>query len=100
MKPSWYWLAINGASVAMAGFPLGLGVKVIPRPDWLIGFPTAEEQRAAQKFLLTASIPAIIEQQKEWQVRTDVKIIQLGNPDPPTRGQTIWMEDREDRRTT
>jgi hypothetical protein len=87
----YYWIAINGASVAASQVALPETLTVIPRPNYLVGFPTREEQLEAQEFALTAPIPDVYQRTVEWAYRADVKYIVLKNPDPPTHGQTAWI---------
>jgi len=52
----YYWLAINGPSVAISSIPLSTKVSVSPRPELLIGFNDFSEAKKIQHFLLTAKI--------------------------------------------
>lgn len=54
-----YWLAINGASVAASGIPMPVTVRVHPTPEQLIGFRTREAHLATQNLLLTAPISEV-----------------------------------------
>jgi hypothetical protein len=89
----YYWIAINRDSCTSASLPLPDTVRVSPIPQSLVGFPNQEEQIEAQKFLLTAPIDQIPYRLKEWQQRPDIKIIIPNNPQPPTRGKTLWTID-------
>ena len=46
-----YWIALNGASCAMSSMPMRRP-EVSPRPWQLIGLPTFEEAREAQRICL------------------------------------------------
>ena len=94
-----HWLVVNGPSVAACPFPLpyslvaGLeGAICLPRPHWLIGFGTAAEALAVQRFLLEAEIADIVRAQREWAGRADVAIVQRDSPDPPSPW-TLWTVD-------
>jgi hypothetical protein len=90
-----YWIAINGASCALARYPLPVPT-VKPTPELLIGFPTHEEAVQAQHFLLTApheSLPPTLE---EWRLRallpeSDITIVMPAHPERPTTGATHWF---------
>src|SRR5262249_12405147 len=91
---AYYWLAINGSSVALARIPVSVEVlarsRVSPTPQQLIGFPTHEEAAAAQQLLLTAPIEAVRARMGEWAGRADVAVIVPHHPEPPTTGVTLW----------
>lgn len=91
---NFFWLAINGASVAASGVPMPMTVRVHPTPEQLIGFRTSEAQLATQTFLLTAPIAYVDKFMKEEMPRKlnsgEVVYIRPENPEPPTRGQTVW----------
>ena len=56
MKPKhWYWIAINGSSVALSSLPMRNPV-VMPTPEQLFGFGTLKEAQHAQHVLLNAPI--------------------------------------------
>ena len=91
---SYFWLAINGASVTASGVPLPVTVTVHPTPELLIGFRSNAEQVAAQRFFLTAPIKAI-EKFMEHELANKIKAGELvcikpDKPKPPTKGRTIW----------
>jgi hypothetical protein len=95
-KPEkWWWLAINGASVAAAFGELTDPV-VYPTPEQLIGYPTRKEQLRYQKYLLEAPIEDVTKYMKE----TVPVLIRQGQvayrkpkrPQPPTHGPTAWTE--------
>ena len=44
---TYYWIAINGASVTMSSLPLPRTITVKPVPQLLLGFDRAEEAGAA-----------------------------------------------------
>lgn len=89
-ETTYYWIAINGPSVAAnLSVPVS-SVKVTPTPQSLVGFPTREEASEAQRFLLNAPIEDIPAQLVKWQKRDEIKIIIQPHPEPPTRGATQW----------
>ena len=89
-----YWLAINGASCAASGFPIPRSIRVRPTPEQLIGFQSRDEQLAVQRFLLTAPITEIDRFMREKMPRKiksgEAVYIRPDNPEPPTKGATIW----------
>jgi hypothetical protein len=89
-----YWIAINGPSCARTSIALR-EPKVSPTPYQLIGFPTDEEAREAQRICLEES-PATVRQFMESlqpRVRSGViRVIQPDHPEPPTTEQTAWLE--------
>jgi hypothetical protein len=89
-----YWLAINGPSVAASSIPMSCTVRVSPVPEQMIGFRSREEQLAIQKFLLTAPMSKVEKFMKEEMPRKlqngEVVGIKLKNPEPYTTGQTLW----------
>ena len=93
-KSEWWWLAVNGPSCAACCFPAQAEVlKVCPVPEQLIGFRTREEQLAAQKFLITAPLNKVTEYMATLPSKIDadeVAYVRPRNPEPPTRGATIW----------
>jgi hypothetical protein len=96
MKNEWYyWLAVNKASVACSPAPGRRGcVGVIPTPEQLLGFPTLEEARDVQRFLLTAPIALVERYMTEElppRIRAgEVAYVRPEHPQPPTRGPTVW----------
>ena len=89
-KESLYWLAINGASCAMFSMPVPVTVMTTPRPEMLLGFPTYDEAKTAQHTMLTAPIAKCRKLMDKWKRRHDVVTRVFKNPEPPTRGATIW----------
>jgi hypothetical protein len=89
-----YWLAINGASCAASVVPLPLSVRAKPTPEQLVGFRTREEQLAIQKFLITAPIEKVnryLAKELPNKIKTgEVAYLRPHNPEPPTRGATMW----------
>jgi len=89
-----YWIAINGASCAMASFPMTNPV-VSPTPQQMLGFPTFEEAKHAQQICLTAPMNEV--KRFLQSLAPDVKAGRLvaimpDNPEPATRGTTMWLE--------
>lgn len=92
-----YWIAINGASCAIASLPMN-NPRVTPTPQQLLGFPTLKEARHAQKVCLTAPMDEVIRFLRSLapDVGTGrITAITPDNPDPPTSGTTIWLEGEE-----
>jgi hypothetical protein len=93
-----YWIAINGASCAMASWPMR-NPKVTPTPQQIIGFSTHEEAKHAQHVCLTAPMPEV--RRFLESLAPDVKAGRIvadqpKKPEPATRGPTIWLEDNEE----
>lgn len=91
----WWWLALNGASVAAACDELTDPV-VYPTPEQLIGYPTRDSQLQYQRFLLEAPIEDVNNYMKET-VPALIRDGQLAyrkprHPQPPTHGSTAWTE--------
>ncbi len=89
---TWYWLAINGASCAMASFPLPMTVVATPRPQMLVGFPSHKEAVSAQHSMLTARIGKCRKLLAGWKKRKDIVIKVFKNPEPTTNGPTLWQD--------
>jgi hypothetical protein len=87
----YYWIAINKDSCAASSAPLPDTLQVSPRPEMFIGFPSRSEQLEAQRFLLTCPVNAIPTRLEQWRQRSDIRIIVPRSPEPPTRGETVWM---------
>jgi hypothetical protein len=91
----WWWLAINGASVAACFVELTDPV-VCPTPEQLIGYPTRESQLHFQQFLLEAPMGEV----KKYMKETVPALIRDGqlayrkprHPQAPTHESTMWME--------
>jgi hypothetical protein len=91
-----YWIAINGASCAMSSFPLPVTVAAKPTPQYMLGFPTLEEARDTQEFMLTAPIPDVRKRLEGFQERVqrgEIIYIQPANPEPPRTGPTMWSNE-------
>lgn len=95
MSSKYFWLAVNGASCAASGLlALPTTLQVRPTPEQLLGFKTREEQLATQKFLLTApieEIAAFMQSLPDKIERGEILYMRPANPEPPTKGQTIWI---------
>lgn len=94
MSGELYWLAINGPSVAASSVSMPSTVRVSPTPEQLIGFKTRDEQRRVQSVLLTKPINRVNAFMQSLATRIesgDIVYIRPDNPQPPTRGQTLWM---------
>jgi hypothetical protein len=90
----YYWIAINGASCARTSFPMH-NPMTCPTAEQLLGFPTEKESRQAQEICLSAPINlvrAYLESLAPDVASGRIKVIQPPNPEPPTRGITLWYE--------
>jgi hypothetical protein len=68
---------------------------VSPTPEQMFSFPTYEEAKRAQNICLTEPIPKVEKflQSLESDVRCGrVVYVRPENPDPPTRGETMWLD--------
>ncbi len=96
MQERYFWLAINGASVAASSVPFSKSVTVTPTPCTLLGFATREEQLERQAFLLNAPINEVnrymLEEVPQLVRGGDVVCVSPESPQPPTRGRTLWSE--------
>jgi hypothetical protein len=95
-ETEWWWLAVNGASVAASFVPFKTPPTVSPVPVFMIGFRTFEEQHKIQQFLLAAPIIDIEQFMGQLPSRIDageIAYVRLENPEPPTRGQTMWVSE-------
>jgi hypothetical protein len=86
-----YWIAVNGASAAMASYPLPMTVKCIPVPELLIGFGNQKQARAFQNILLTAPLQIARKELNSLRRHRDAVFIQPDNPEPPTKAVTVWL---------
>lgn len=91
----YFWLAINGPSVAISSIPLSTKVSVSPTPELLIGFEDFSEAKKIQHFLLTAKIrnvnkyiQTIPQKLKSNEVQ---HVIQPKKPEPCSH-TTLWSE--------
>jgi hypothetical protein len=95
----YWWLAVNRSSVAACPLSAPPTVKVSPTPEWLIGFPTREEQLTVRKFFLKAPMPEVTRFMNEKllpRVRSgEVAYLRPDNPEPPTQGGTAWLLGKE-----
>lgn len=94
-EKEFWWVAINGPSAALCGFPARPSeILCSPRPGQLIGFPTMREAREAQKFMLEAPVAEVIRVMQEcWVLRLragEMYVINVPNPEPSTTGPTCW----------
>lgn len=91
MKKEYYWIAANGASVALCSIPAPRAV-CSPVPEQLFGFPTLEEAKEVQNFLLTAPIPQVEVRMASWvdRIGQDMAFERPANPEPPSDG-TMWI---------
>jgi hypothetical protein len=90
----YWWLAVNGSSVAACFLPAPRTIRARPTPEHLIGFPTREEQQAAQRFLRQAppdEAARFMTEQLLPRVRSgELAYIRPENPQPPLKGPTAW----------
>ena len=87
-----YWIALNGSSCAMTSMPMRHPL-LTPTPQQMLGFPTFEEAKQAQRICLEAVefLKSLAPDVKSGRVR----VIQPKHPQPPTAEQSIWTEDAE-----
>ena len=93
-EPLRYWIAINGSSCALFPIPLRNPVTT-PTAQQLFGFPTLKEAQKAQHICLNAPIPeakAFFDSLRPDVISGRIAHLTPANPDPQTRGQTVWME--------
>lgn len=98
-RKMWYWLALNGPSVAASPSRMRWGFEVDPVPEQLIGFNTLKEQQIVQEFLLTAPIPKVkryMETLVERIMKGEVAYSRPEHPEPPRYGPTVWLTGREE----
>lgn len=91
----YYWLAVNGPSVAASMVPLSMNLYVSPTPEQLIGFASYEEMQKTQQFLLTAPIEDVAEFMDTLPPRIrsgEIQYKRPRRPEPPSRGATMWSE--------
>jgi hypothetical protein len=89
-----YWIAINGASCALCSHPLKNPV-TSPVAQQLVGFPTLEEAKEAQRICLYEKIEVTNEFLKSLVPHVmsgRIRVIQPSSPETPTEGPTGWME--------
>jgi hypothetical protein len=91
MMKQYYWIAVNGASVALCSVPAPKAV-CSPVPEQLFGFSTLEEAKEVQNVLLTAPIPHVEERMASWadRIGQDMAYERPANPEPPCEG-TMWL---------
>jgi hypothetical protein len=92
----YFWIAVNGPSVAMFDVPLSPeNICAVPTPEFLFGFKAAAEAKAAQQTLLTAPASQVQSLMRSWLPRIaagEMALVQPENPEPPTTGATVWCE--------
>lgn len=87
-----YWIAINGASCARYPGPLRDPFIVLPKPQLLVGFKTAQQSAVAQNQCLFAKPDDLRETIRGWFESDDVIIRVMDKPQSPTDGETVWSE--------
>jgi hypothetical protein len=86
-----FWLAVNGDSAAVCPHPLPVQrVQCSPRPQLLLGFRTRVQAIELQSFILSASLNEARKRLKALAGDPEVVSIVPNDPEPPTRGSTIW----------
>lgn len=91
----YYWLALNGPSIAFTAIPISKRLTVTPTPEQLIGYSTYEEAKRIQEFLLTAPIEEVVEYMESLPPRIEsgeVQYIRPKNPQPYPDGATLWHD--------
>src|SRR5262245_1446299 len=90
-----FYIAINGASCALAPVPFDRPPVTLPRANCLVGFPTAEQARRAQHAALNDPIPEVMRKLQSWMA--DPVNVYIVNPDPdPPSGpdeKIAWVEE-------
>jgi hypothetical protein len=89
-----YWIALNGSSCALSSLPMR-NPTISPKPYQLVGFPTWEEAREAQRVCLEEPLP-VVERFMAGLI-PDVKsgrvwVQTFKDPGPQTRGETMWFD--------
>jgi hypothetical protein len=87
----WY-IAVNGSSCAMAGWPLRFPFQVRPIPEVLFGFATFEEASEAQRTCHNDPIPIVKEAMRRWIESDKVHVVSLRTSEPQTDGDTLWIQ--------
>jgi hypothetical protein len=57
-------------------------LQAAPRPSLVVGFPTQVEQLEAQQYILTCSPVAMMDRIWQWQLREDIKLIEVRKANP------------------
>lgn len=101
-KGEFWWLAINGPTVAASPWSMKLrGLEVAPVPEQLVGFRTQAEQLKIQKFMLEADIDDVMAYIRGLPPRInsgEVAYSRPANPEPPVPGQqTAWVHNNTER---
>ena len=94
-KERFYWLALNGPSVAATMTPLSKDLMVSPVPEQLLGFSSYQEAKETQQFLLTAPPHKLPKFMKALILRIrsgEVQYIRPRNPEPWDKCGTIWQD--------
>lgn len=98
-RKMWYWIAVDGASVAASPSRMRWGLKVDPVPEQLIGFRTLKEQQIVQEFLFTAPFPKVQRYMETLANRIkngEVAFCRPEYPERPRHGPTVWLVGREE----
>ena len=86
-----WWLALNGSSCAPSPYPLPATLRVVPKPELLLGFHTREEQTEICQFILTATINKVHKRiRRILKDKRVLSIVSEGPPQPPS-GETHWL---------
>jgi len=95
-----YWfLALNGSSVAACNFPTSEFVEVVPRPEVLIGYLSQKRQLAMQRNLLTCDEDKLTYWFSEVgidRICGDCIVKRLSDAEPQTDGPTLWVDPPSD----
>lgn len=91
---AYYWIAINGSSVALSPYALPVTVNVNPIPQLLVGFRTLEAAREQHDFLLTAPIGKVRQRIDSLLAKAsrggEIVTVRPTNPPQPPQSETIW----------
>jgi hypothetical protein len=91
MVTLYYWIATNGDSCALCTTPMATSVMCSPTPENLIGFPSFQEASEAQRICLNEPSQDISSYLLALRSRMDVAIVVTKDPEPKTRGTTVWF---------
>jgi hypothetical protein len=86
-----YYIAINGSSCALSSIPYPGPPRTVPRCWCLIGFPTLDEAREAQRLCLTAPPAELLRLLHLWVDSPANVCVMNDDPEPQTKGTTFWM---------
>ncbi len=89
---SFFWIAINGSSCAINAVPLHWPIRLLPTPEFLIGFPTLAEAKEHQRSCLNDPVSVVRKNAQALVSRDDIAFVALKDSQPQTEGPTFWAE--------